>query len=99
MSAQIMTPTETERPSEHEIVSRGEWLIARNVTGWIIPGAILTLIPKCPMCLAAYVAVWTGIGVSLSTAAHLRMSLLVLSLGLILFLAAINTARLIRKFG
>jgi len=33
-------------------------------------------------------AAWTGIGLSFSTATHLRLSLLILSVGLILFLAA-----------
>ena len=33
-------------------------------------------------------AAWTGIGLSFSTATYLRLSLLILSVGLILFLAA-----------
>jgi len=70
-----------------------------DVLGWIIPGVIMAMLPKCPMCLAAYIAIWTGVGISLSAAAHLRMSLLVLSVGLALFMAAKNTSRLIRKFG
>jgi hypothetical protein len=70
-----------------------------DVFGWIIPGAILAILPKCPMCLAAYIAVWTGIGLSLSAATHLRVSLLVLGIGLALFMAARNTRRLIHKFG
>jgi hypothetical protein len=69
-----------------------------DVAGWIVPGAILALLPKCPMCLAAYVAVWTGIGLSFSAATHLRVSLLILCGGLILFLATRNMRRLIHKF-
>jgi hypothetical protein len=59
----------------------------------------MAMLPKCPMCLAAYIAIWTGVGILLSAATHLRMSLLVLSVGLALFMAAKNTSRLIRKFG
>jgi hypothetical protein len=70
-----------------------------DVLGWIIPGAILAMLPKCPMCLAAYMAIWTGVGISLSAATHLRVSLLVLSVGLALFMAVKNISRLIGKFG
>ena len=71
----------------------------KEIAGWIIPGAILALLPKCPLCLAAYVAVWTGIGLSFSAATHLRVALVILCFGLILFLAARNTRRLVHKFG
>jgi hypothetical protein len=69
-----------------------------DLISWIVPGAILALIPKCPVCLAVYVAAWTGIGLSLSTAMHLRLWLLILCAGLILFLAARTTFRLVQKF-
>jgi len=69
-----------------------------DVFGWIIPGAILAILPKCPMCLAAYIALWSGIGLSLSAATHLRVLLLMLSVGLILFMVVRNTRRLIHKF-
>lgn len=67
---------------------------ALDVIGWIVLSAILALIPKCPMCLAAYIALWTGIGLSISAAIYLRASILVLCVGLILFLAA-RSARLL----
>jgi hypothetical protein len=64
-----------------------------SVVGWVVPSAILALIPKCPVCVSAYVAAWTGLGLSVSVATHLRASLLIFSAGLLAFLAARNWMR------
>lgn len=58
----------------------------REIVAWVLPSAILVLVPKCPACLAAYVMLWTGLGLSLSTATYLRWLLLSLSAAALLFL-------------
>ena len=75
----------------------GKRIVRRTgaLAGWLIPSAFLMLLPKCPLCMAAYVAAGTGIGLSLSAATHLRSALLFFCALLILFFAAISTRRLI----
>jgi hypothetical protein len=49
-----------------------------NLTGWLLPSALLVLMPKCPACMAAYIAMATGLGISLPTAANVRSMLITL---------------------
>lgn len=44
----------------------------RSAGGCVGSGAMLVLLPKCPMCIAAYLAVWTGAGMATPIAGHLR---------------------------
>ena len=64
-----------------------------EIAGWVVPGATLALLPKCPACLAAYVALATGLGVSFSAAAFIRTSLVVASVSVLALLAARRAVR------
>lgn len=64
-----------------------------EIAGWIVPGATLALLPKCPACVVAYVALATGLGISFSMAAYIRMSLVIVSISVLLFVAARRAIR------
>ncbi len=57
------------------------WRRGGEVAGWVIPGAVLVLLPKCPACVAAYVMLVSGIGISLASAATLRTAIVLLCVG------------------
>ena len=64
--------------------ARKTWLRrVRGFGGWILPGALLALMPKCPMCLAAYVALCTGFTMSGSSAYILMRALTALCFGML----------------
>jgi hypothetical protein len=54
----------------------------------LFPSIILILMPKCPVCFAAYVALASGIGLSVTTAAYIRSAIIILCGMLLLYLAA-----------
>jgi hypothetical protein len=56
-----------------------------DLTAKVVPVAILAVLPKCPACLAAYVALGTGIGLSLTAATYLRVSLIVACVASLMF--------------
>jgi hypothetical protein len=46
----------------------------------LLPAFLLAIIPKCPFCLAAYIALGTGIGLSVTSARYLHIALLCLGI-------------------
>ena len=54
------------------------------VTRWSAPALILVLLPKCPACLAAYIALGTGVSIGVAASSYLRMFLLGLCVAAIL---------------
>jgi hypothetical protein len=54
------------------------WLLqGRAPKRRVVPGAILALLPKCPVRLAAYLMMATGISISVAAAVSLRAFLIV----------------------
>ena len=63
----------------------------------ILPGAVLVLLPKCPLCLAAWLTVVTGVGFSAAGAAWVRGMLVVFWVAAVALAAAPIVRR--RAFG
>ena len=76
------------RPGESQGTRR-----MRGAASWALPSVALALVPKCPMCVAAYLAIGGGLGVSLTTAAHLRTALVWLCWSTLALLIARLVAR------
>ena len=54
---------------------------------WVVPAALLALMPKCPLCLAGYIALATGVGLSFTVASWLRLGLIILCVAALVWLA------------
>jgi hypothetical protein len=63
-----------------------------GVAGSILPGTALVLLPKCPLCLAAWITAVTGFGVPMAVAAHVRGGIVAVWIGALGF-AIIRIAR------
>jgi hypothetical protein len=66
----------------------------QGVAPWLLPAAILALLPKCPMCLVLYFAMFTGFGLSVAAATHIRMLLILLCVASLVCLGAQQFAAL-----
>jgi hypothetical protein len=70
------------------------WRRGRSIAGWLAPSATLALMPKCPMCFAAYIALMSGVSIPVSTATYIRGSLLALCIGSLTFIGLRRIRRL-----
>jgi len=59
---------------------------------WALPLTTLALVPKCPGCVAGYVLLLTGMGISFTAATAMRWSLIAVSVSALAYLA-FRTAR------
>lgn len=60
----------------------------------LLPGILLILIPKCPLCLAAWIALGTGIGISFTVATWLRWGLIAICIVSLCYLILKSTVQL-----
>jgi hypothetical protein len=77
-----------------EKVKRRRWV---NGVAWLAPTMALALMPKCPACVVAYVAILTGLGMSLTTAAYLRTGAIAVCLIALVWLIAAALWRRVRS--
>lgn len=59
---------------------------------WSVPTLILAVLPKCPVCLAAYLALGTGVSLSVATASLFRISVVSLCVAMLIW-ALVSTCR------
>ena len=67
------------------------------VLGWVLPSTALALMPKCPACLAAYVAAGTGLGISFSVASYMRSAAIVACLAFMVIMVAVSFVYLFKR--
>jgi hypothetical protein len=79
-------PTSTRREKSASAITRAHPL--HSFARGILPAGGLLLLPKCPACLAAYVAIITGVGISVSAARYLQGVLLTMCIASVTFFAA-----------
>ena len=57
------------------------WRRIGQAAGWIVPSLVLAALPKCPVCAAAYITLFTGFGITLAAAGALRYLLMAACIG------------------
>lgn len=62
------------------------WQRIVTLIQWGLPVVTLALVPKCPVCMAAYVLLFTGVGLSLAVASAIRWIMIALSIAALTFL-------------
>jgi len=63
-----------------------------------VPGIMLVLMPKCPLCMAYYITLVTGAGVSFTTAKYLRITLLLVCISCFLYIAIMQLQKIYRQY-
>jgi hypothetical protein len=87
------------RQNSDAMVAGRSWTsVVRRAMSWVVPGVVLAAMPKCPLCLAAYVALFSGFGISL-TAAQFAWWSVGIACVIMLVYAAVTTVRRFFRLG
>lgn len=70
------------------------WWVVYEALTWALPTAALALVPKCPACVAAYAALFTGLSLSVTAAVYARWAVIALSVALLVYLIMSRVRRL-----
>lgn len=92
-----MNPRSDCQPAATALRTRTAGRYLLELGGWLAPSAALALMPKCPACLAAYIALATGVGLSFPAAAQIRSLLIVACVASLALLAIHRGYRLVRS--
>lgn len=68
-----------------------------KAAGSIIPGIMLVFMPKCPLCVAYYITVVTGSGVSFTTAKYMRIALLLVCISSLAYIIITLLQKMYRR--
>lgn len=77
-----------QRNSNDTVAGRSWSRVARRAVSWVVPGVVLAAMPKCPLCLAAYVALFTGFEISIAAAKFAWWSVAIGCVAVLVYLAA-----------
>ncbi len=91
MNAQCHCGSGTDRKTQPP--TRTRWSLA--VVGGLVPSVVLALLPKCPACLAAYLAVGTGASLPFATASSIKTLLVTMCVATLAYSVVRSFPRLI----
>ena len=89
----------SRKKHEHVVVkdSKKKKTIGRYIefVKMLMPAVVFAIIPKCPVCLAGYIALGTGLGLSITTATYIRIVLIILCILSLLYFVVKHISRFI----
>ena len=83
----------TQEPGD--AASRPQRLL--RFASWLLPSIVLAAMPKCPVCVAAYVALFTGCGISIAAAGAARWIVIALCVAALGYLVCANAYKKLRR--